>query len=201
MKITNKDSKEGEVEILISNVVNFDVQAWIDSDSDDSALNDDQRIRAIRYSDFAVFKSVNGKFRVEDLQGGNLSDIESEVFDSLSDIVHRLETYWYDLKSHKEEVAIKTAGKYIKELREKRGINQEQLSKMSHVSKAMLSTYENGKNGRVVSKSVVHLVSTALQLNDAEKKALMCYYYLDNTPEPVREMLTPDMIRKLGGEL
>ena len=57
-------------------------------------------VQLLRQYDFDIYieKDENGKniFKLKDLQGGNLGNIESEKFHNLADILNRLDIYHYD---------------------------------------------------------------------------------------------------------
>ena len=62
-------------------------------------INDDLKKELIEEFDFEI-KTVekNGEtlYKLVDLQGANLGDIESEEFNDLDEIIYRLEGYWDD---------------------------------------------------------------------------------------------------------
>lgn len=63
-------------------------------------LDDDKILKLIDKVDFEVKKVINKDnkkvYKLKDLQGGNLANIESEEFENLLDIVDRLSVYFYD---------------------------------------------------------------------------------------------------------
>lgn len=91
---------EGEEQLEIEDeTLGFSAQKWINSEEDDSKLTDNQKLICIDYAGFDVFEDCNGLLRVEDREKGNLGDIESERFDSLSEIISRMTVYWQDLQA------------------------------------------------------------------------------------------------------
>ena len=46
--------------------------------------------------EFRVIQQDNGRYRLEDMQGANLGDIEQEEFNSKAAVIDRMEVYWHD---------------------------------------------------------------------------------------------------------
>lgn len=63
---------------------------------DIDSLTTEEKLELIELCDFRVIKEDN-YYRIEDLQGGNLGDIESEEFDDYIDILDRIGHYLYDI--------------------------------------------------------------------------------------------------------
>lgn len=63
---------------------------------DIDSLTTEEKLELIELCDFRVIKEDN-YYRIEDLQGGNLGDIESEKFDDYIDILDRIGHYLYDI--------------------------------------------------------------------------------------------------------
>lgn len=61
-----------------------------------SDLTDEDKIKLLGFVDFKLLTNEDGTYRLKDLQGGNLANIESEIFETIDDAVGRLETYWND---------------------------------------------------------------------------------------------------------
>jgi len=55
-----------------------------------------------KYCDFELV-AEEGVYRLKDIQGGNLGDIESKTFESLEAVIHRLENYFLDLDTSVNE--------------------------------------------------------------------------------------------------
>lgn len=63
---------------------------------DIDSLTTEEKLELIELCDFRAIKEDN-YYRIEDLQGGNLGDIESEKFDDYIDILDRISHYLYDI--------------------------------------------------------------------------------------------------------
>lgn len=67
-------------------------------------LNEADILHMISEADFDLeYSPVFKRFRVIDLQRANLGGIENETFESLYDILERMEIYWIDLYDEEEE--------------------------------------------------------------------------------------------------
>lgn len=59
------------------------------------AITFEKAYKLCQYCDFQLLKE-GATYRLKDIQGGNLGDIESEVFESLESVIDRLENYFLD---------------------------------------------------------------------------------------------------------
>lgn len=92
-------------EVDVTKVVEEGLVNGFDYDKDNSwchcevyildELSDEDKEDLINQVEFEVIRE-NGKYRLKDLQGANLATIEGDIFDSLDDIIERLDVYWYD---------------------------------------------------------------------------------------------------------
>jgi len=71
----------------------MDYKKFWDSQELYSSLSDEQQEELINLVDFEVIKKSNTCYKVIDLQGGNLGNIEQEEFDCLESILVRIEHY------------------------------------------------------------------------------------------------------------
>jgi len=71
----------------------MDYKKFWDSQELYSSLSDEQQEELINLVDFEVIKKSNTCYKVRDIQGGNLGNIEQEEFDSLESILVRIEHY------------------------------------------------------------------------------------------------------------
>ena len=74
----------------------MDYKKFWDSKELFSSLSDKQQEELINLVDFEVIKESNTCYKVKDLQGGNLGNIEQEEFDCLESILVRIEHYLED---------------------------------------------------------------------------------------------------------
>ncbi len=72
----------------------FEYENW----QDYTELNDKQKLNVIDFCSFKVLYNTTARlYKIEDRQGANLGDVESEMFKSLDDIIYRIDHYIHDL--------------------------------------------------------------------------------------------------------